>query len=256
MGEGIRIATLPRQPIRPRVFPTRHILPASVVLLAIIPQACERDLPAGPQQSSSAGTSASGTAPHLAFVTSLPASGEANVVISPPVRVAVQDSLGNPLRGATDTVTLALAANPNDAILLGSTTVTAIDGIATFADLRIDRPGSGYTLAATAARHTQVISALFVVRVTFASVNGGYVHTCGVSTSRAAYCWGDNVFGQPGDGTTSPRSFPARVAAGVRVLRFTAGSAGTCGACGSGAAGCWDCWSDNFFGQVGGGTPT
>lgn len=254
MGEGIRIATLPRQPIRPRVFPTRHILPASVVLLAIIPQACERDLPAGPQQSSSAGVSASGTAPHLAFVTSLPASGEANVVISPPVRVAVQDSLGNPLRGATDTVTLALAANPNDAILLGSTTVTAIDGIATFADLRIDRPGSGYTLAATAARHTQVISALFVVRVTFASVNGGYVHTCGVSTSRAAYCWGDNVFGQLGDGTTSSpwyRPSPAPVAGGLRFTTLSAGVWHTCGITTGGAA---YCWGDNFFGQLGDGT--
>jgi len=224
------------------------------VLLAIIPQACERDLPAGPQQSSSAGVSASGTAPHLAFVTSLPASGEANVVISPPVRVAVQDSLGNPLRGATDTVTLALAANPNDAILLGSTTVTAIDGIATFADLRIDRPGSGYTLAATAARHTQVISALFVVRVTFASVNGGYVHTCGVSTSRAAYCWGDNVFGQLGDGTTSSpwyRPSPAPVAGGLRFAAVTAGSFHTCGVTTSGAA---YCWGDNQNGQLGDGT--
>jgi len=137
------------------------------VFLAIIPQACERDLPAGPHQSSSAGVSASGVTPHLAFATQLPASSEANVVISPLVRVVLQDSLGNTVPGATDTVTLALAANPNDAILLGTTTVAAIDGIATFADLRVDRPGSGYTLAATAARRTDVTSAPFVVRVTF-----------------------------------------------------------------------------------------
>ena len=224
------------------------------MFLAIIPQACERDLPAGPHQSSSAGVSASGVTPHLAFATQLPASSEANAIISPPVRVALQDSLGNTVPGATDTVTLALAANPNDAILLGTTTVAAIDGIATFADLRVDRPGSGYTLAATAARRTDVTSAPFVVRVTFASVNGGYVHTCGVSASGAAYCWGDNVFGQLGDGAaTSPwyRPSPAPVAGGLRFTTLSAGVWHTCGVTTDGAA---YCWGDNFFGQLGDGT--
>src|SRR6266699_2954267 len=248
-GRGHSDCNAPSATDSPEGFPTRRILPASIVLLAISPQACG-DLPAGPLQSSSAGVSASGAAPHLAFVTSLPASGEANVVISPPVRVAVQDSLGNPLRGATDTVTLALAANPNDAILLGTTTVAAIDGIATFADLRVDRPGSGYTLAATAARHTEVTSALFVVRVTFASVNGGYVHTCGLSTSRAAYCWGDDVFGQLGDGTTAGRTTPVPVAGGLRFAAVSAGSFHTCGVTTSGAA---YCWGDNHSGQLGDG---
>src|SRR6266566_2009661 len=252
-GRGHSDCNAPSATDSPEGFPTRRILPASIVLLAISPQACG-DLPAGPLQSSSAGVSASGAAPHLAFVTSLPASGEANVVIAPPVRVAVQDSLGNPLRGATDTVTLALAANPNDAILLGTTTVAAIDGIATFADLRVDRPGSGYTLAATAARHTEVTSALFVVRVSFASVNGGYVHTCGLSTSRAAYCWGDDVFGQLGDGSTSSpwyRPSPAPVAGGLRFTMLSAGVWHTCGVTTGGAA---YCWGDNQNGQLGDGT--
>ena len=225
------------------------------MLLAIIPQACERDLPAGPDQSSSAGVSATGTAPHLAFVTSLPASGEANVVISPPVRVAVQDSLDNPLRGATDTVTLALAAKPNDAILLGTTTVTAIDGIATFADLRIDRPGSGYTLAATRAGLTEATSAPFAMHVTFASVDGGYVHTCGVTTTGVAYCWGDNFSGQLGEGTTSSawyRASPAPVAGAE--MRFTSISTGVWHTCGMTPGGAAYCWGDDFFGQLGDGT--
>src|SRR6266566_2068549 len=246
-GRGHSDCNAPSATDSPEGFPTRRILPASIVLLAISPQACG-DLPAGPLQSSSAGVSASGAAPHLAFVTSLPASGEANVVISPPVRVAVQDSLGNPLRGATDTVTLALAPNPNNAILLGSTTVAAIDGIATFADLRVDRPGSGYTLAATAARRTEVTSAVFVVRVTFASVNGGYVHTCGVTTGGAAYCWGDNFFGQLGDGTTAGRTTPVPVAGGLRFAAVSAGSFHTCGVTTGGAA---SCWGDNSSGQLG-----
>jgi alpha-tubulin suppressor-like RCC1 family protein len=225
------------------------------VLLTIIAQACERDLPAGPHGSSSAGLAASSVAPRLAFVTELPASGEANVVISPPVRVAVQDSLGNTVPGAADTVTLALAANPSEAVLLGTTTVAAIDGIATFADLRVDRPGSRYTLAAAAVGLQDATSATFAERVAFTSVDGGYVHTCGVTTSGAAYCWGDNYSGQLGEETASPawyRASPAPVAG--RDLKFTTLSTGVWHTCGVTASGAAYCWGDNFFGQLGDGT--
>jgi hypothetical protein len=37
-------------------------------------------------------------------------------------------------------------------------------------------------------------------------------HTCGISTRRVAYCWGANRFGQLGDGSTTDRSAPVRVA--------------------------------------------
>ena len=37
-------------------------------------------------------------------------------------------------------------------------------------------------------------------------------HTCGVTTGGgSAYCWGENVYGQLGDGTTGSRMDPARV---------------------------------------------
>src|SRR5436305_1534404 len=139
---------------------------------------------AWPHESSSAGVSRA--AVQLAFVTSSPASGEANGVISPALQVAVQDSLGNTVLGATRTVTVALAANPSEAVLLGTTTVATIDGIATFADLRVDRPGSGYTLAASGDGLTTATTAPFAVHVIFTSVDGGYVHTCGVTTDGAA----------------------------------------------------------------------
>jgi alpha-tubulin suppressor-like RCC1 family protein len=40
----------------------------------------------------------------------------------------------------------------------------------------------------------------------------GSSHSCGVSTAERAYCWGDNQFGQLGDGSTSVRSTPVPVA--------------------------------------------
>ncbi len=41
---------------------------------------------------------------------------------------------------------------------------------------------------------------------------GGESHTCGVTTSDVTYCWGSNLYGQLGDGTTTPRLRPVRAA--------------------------------------------
>ena len=46
---------------------------------------------------------------------------------------------------------------------------------------------------------TAAASATLVVR----QVNAGGLHNCAVATDNRAYCWGWNVFGQIGDGTTS-----------------------------------------------------
>jgi alpha-tubulin suppressor-like RCC1 family protein len=40
----------------------------------------------------------------------------------------------------------------------------------------------------------------------------GRYHACGLSLSGVAYCWGLNDLGQVGDGTTTPRMAPTRVA--------------------------------------------
>jgi hypothetical protein len=37
-----------------------------------------------------------------------------------------------------------------------------------------------------------------------AQVSTGFFHTCGVTTAKRAYCWGDNIRGQIGDGTCDP----------------------------------------------------
>jgi len=46
----------------------------------------------------------------------------------------------------------------------------------------------------------------------FDSISAGTQHTCGLTTSRVAYCWGLNSNGQLGDGTRNSTGAPVRVA--------------------------------------------
>ncbi|MEX0691264.1 MAG: Ig-like domain-containing protein [Gemmatimonadales bacterium] len=67
-----------------------------------------------------------------------------------PVQIVVRDSLRNAVTGFAGGITVSLAANPGGATLMGTTTVAARDGVATFDDLALDKAGAGYTLAAGA----------------------------------------------------------------------------------------------------------
>lgn len=85
-----------------------------------------------------------------------------------------------------------------------------------------------------------------------ASVSAGGRHSCGVTTSGAAYCWGENVLGQLGNGTYASSATPVPVAGGLTFATVSAGAAHTCGVTTSGAAYCWG-WG--FDGQLGAGLP-
>lgn len=73
----------------------------------------------------------------------------------------------------------------------------------------------------------------------FSSVSAGTVHTCGITTAGAAYCWGDNELGRLGNNTTVSSSFPVPVAGGLTFTAVTAGNQFTCGLTPSGAVYCW-----------------
>ena len=87
------------------------------------------------------------------------------------------------------------------------------------------------------------------------NVASGYDHSCAVTTSADAYCWGNNDFGQLGDGTFIQRLQPSPVIGlsfvGTRidfVDRVAAGEFHTCIRTPTGEA---LCWGDNFSGQIG-----
>ena len=101
-------------------------------------------------------------ATQLAF-TVQPTTTEAGSNISPPVQVAARDASGNPVTGYTGTITIAIGSNPGGGTLAGTTSSVASNGVATFAGLRIDRAGNGYTLTAAASGLTGATSAAFNV---------------------------------------------------------------------------------------------
>lgn len=86
--------------------------------------------------------------PVLAF-TVQPVTTQAGAAIAPAVQVTAQDALGNTVSGFTGDVTIAIGSNPGGATLSGTTTETAVAGVATFSNLQLDKTGIGYTLTAT-----------------------------------------------------------------------------------------------------------
>ena len=42
-------------------------------------------------------------------------------------------------------------------------------------------------------------------------IAAGAMHTCAVLADRSVYCWGQNLHGQLGDGTTTNRTVPTQV---------------------------------------------
>jgi hypothetical protein len=83
-------------------------------------------------------------------------------------------------------------------------------------------------------------------------VTGGDVHTCARLAHGAAFCWGNNAYGQLGDGFTTDRSTPTEVQALTPAV--AAVSAGDGHSCALTVAGAVRCWGNNAYGQLGDGT--
>jgi len=88
----------------------------------------------------------------------------------------------------------------------------------------------------------------------FRSVSAGNLHTCGVTTDDVVFCWGLNDYGQLGDGTTSNRRRPVRVAPGVLLAHIREVQASWENTCAVSVGDIAFCWGRNQYGQLGDGT--
>src|SRR2546425_799285 len=99
---------------------------------------------------------------HLGF-TQQPRPTEAGATITPPVQVAAFDASEHVVQGFTGTIGLALEPASNGGTLSGGTSINAVNGIATFPSLSVDKAGTGDTLRATASGLTDATSSTFNV---------------------------------------------------------------------------------------------
>ena len=83
----------------------------------------------------------------------------------------------------------------------------------------------------------------------------GGEHTCARFTDGFVRCWGSNVFGQLGDGTTTEKSSPTAVPGLSLVDKLATGYGHTCARVAS-VPSSVRCWGSNEFGQLGDGTTT
>jgi hypothetical protein len=89
------------------------------------------------------------------------------VAITPAVEVAVQNDNGRTVTGSAAYVTMGIYEGSGDpvAVLGGSLTRAAVEGVATFDDLVIDKPAAGYLLLASAEGLNGAVSGTFTVNI-------------------------------------------------------------------------------------------
>ena len=108
-----------------------------------------------------------GAATHLVFIHQASDSVAGAIIdaglIPAGVQVAVEDQDGNIVTTNTSTVTLNLAGGAPEAVLHGTVSVAAVNGVATFANLSIDTAATGYALTAIDGALGSATSAAFAI---------------------------------------------------------------------------------------------
>ena len=91
-----------------------------------------------------------GPATKLGFLAQ-PTNVTAGASIAPSITVQVQDANGNPVTTSTQQITLSIeSTSPSGATLGGTLSQNAVNGVATFNNISINKAGNGYKLLATA----------------------------------------------------------------------------------------------------------
>ncbi len=74
-------------------------------------------------------------------------------------------------------------------------------------------------------------------------------HTCGITSTDKIKCWGQNTYGQLGDGTTTSRTTPTAINIATSYSDISLGYVHTCAI--EAVSGKLFCWGKNEYGQLG-----
>jgi len=160
------------------------------------------------------------------------------------VLARVTDRFGNPVADAP--VAWSVEAGGGSVRALSSLTDT--QGVAR-AVLTLGPSAGDNVLFALSASLTDRLTVLGSVGLPAMAIAVGGNHSCALTPTGEAYCWGSNQFGQLGIGGAGlPQNRPARVAGGLRFTSLVAGGSHTCGLTSTGEA---YCWGSNILGALG-----
>ena len=173
-----------------------------------------------------------------------------------PILVSCRDDVESPTEPTLATPHAAVAAAASLAFLqvtgggAHSCGVTTDNRAYCWGDNFSGQLGDGTFLDVDRVRPVAVVGGLQFAHL---SLSGG--HTCGVTTDRHLYCWGNNFYGQLGDGSAPVHQpSPVAVAGGRQFRSVEVGQSYTC------ALSYPDnqayCWGHNSSGQLGDGTRT
>jgi alpha-tubulin suppressor-like RCC1 family protein len=172
------------------------------------------------------------------------------IVVFDPDSIALNPSAAT-MRGVGDTLTVVATAMKLPGAPLSGVPVSwssSNTAVATVSQQgKITSVGGGNVdITVTAG---QASNALPIMVQEWEAISTGFKFTCGIlkGTDRA-YCWGDNSYGQLGDGTTSSRGQPTIVSGDLSWKKISAGARHTVGLTTDGKV---YAWGSNSFGQLG-----
>ncbi len=126
-----------------------------------------------------------------------PSNTVATLAIAPAVTVQVLDAYGNSVGNSTAPVMIAIGTNPGGSTLSGTVAMNAVNGVASFNNLKLDKVGLGYILNAGSTGLTSGISSSFDITYKLAFLQQPSNAAAGVGINPAVTVQVQDAMGTP-----------------------------------------------------------